>query len=581
MAPLRRPWSRRMLDAFLNEAVTLTPSAPVWDHLPDQILAAPLLFDRMPVRDQSSNDPGFHIQFSGMLASADTIIPDAAASASWIAEVDFVRETGVLRIALAPTKQAVQRYPTAKAFRFQKSFAPGTAPSFSARILQRSESTWPAAVQGIRIFMEGFRIAPYGDPTDDWLGLDRSYRARAHRKLSSLDSLDIPRLPEGLEIEELALQPPPAYMGAVFLHRSTSPELEMLANREGFLPGPGFEFIAQWVRTTTDLIVRLGYASRRPIKQRQREEREAQSQWAAKADASEPPTSIRIRERAQEAARQMAIVRKSISVGRWKDAANAAKAAQPHLDDISSLSQEFAGEAILWRVLASLGTELAAFIHEINSIALDADEIVVALDHAIAKSVAAGKASPLARARKSALALADRVRRNAAYLVDSTSFRGRRRRSRLPLRDRLEVVLPFFESRLTRKRIQLANDVPDDLRTPPMFPAELSGIFTNLLSNAVKFCEDNGRIRVTARETSAALQVTVQNTGTSVDLNSSAQLFEAFHSTTQQVDAVLGQGMGMGLTITRAFVEEYGGEIEFIPPNRGFATAIRFSIPLR
>ena len=110
---------------------------------------------------------------------------------------------------------------------------------------------------------------------------------------------------------------------------------------------------------------------------------------------------------------------------------------------------------------------------------------------------------------------------------------------------------------------------------------ELSGIFTNLVSNAVKFADRGGRIRVHAATAEDMMVVTVENSGSQVDITRSARLFEAFQSTTERPDAVLGQGMGMGLTITRAFVQEYGGTIEFVTPSRGYATSIRFEIPMR
>lgn len=581
MSPVRRAWTQRMVDSFLKEAVTLAPTPVLWDKLPASSASEPLLFEKMPVRDQSSTDPGFRIQFLDDLAIPDVITPDVAEAAGWIAEIDFERESGLLRVAVAPTKATVRKYPGSEGFRFNKTLPTRSGPSFRARILQRSDSAWDMPVRGIRVFMEGFRVPPYGDTNDDWLGLDRSYQSRAHRSLTSLSRLDVADLPAGLDTEELSLQGADKYMGAVFLHRATSPELEMLVNREGFLPGPGLDFIAGWVRITTDLIVRLGYSIRREVKEIKREDRAAQRASARRADVAETPSALRVRESAMAAAKQLDVVRAEVEAGNLKKAAEAATAALPHIADVRALSDQFGSEAIMWRVLASLGTELAAFVHEINAIALDAGSIVTDLDEALPELRSAHARSKVQRARKSALALADRIRRNAAYLVDATSFQGRRRRSRLPVRERFEAVKPFFETRLARKNIVLKNDLPEDLKTPPMFPAELAGIFTNLLSNAVKFVNEGGRIRVSAELVDDWLFVTVENTGAAVDLKRSARLFEAFYSTTERPDAVLGQGMGMGLTITRAFVQEYGGTIEFVQPNKPFATAIRWGVPVR
>jgi len=65
--------------------------------------------------------------------------------------------------------------------------------------------------------------------------------------------------------------------------------------------------------------------------------------------------------------------------------------------------------------------------------------VVADLDEALPDIRAPAARSKVNRARGAALALADRIRRNATYLMDATSFRGRRRRSRLPLRERFEV----------------------------------------------------------------------------------------------------------------------------------------------
>jgi C4-dicarboxylate-specific signal transduction histidine kinase len=37
--------------------------------------------------------------------------------------------------------------------------------------------------------------------------------------------------------------------------------------------------------------------------------------------------------------------------------------------------------------------------------------------------------------------------------------------------------------------------------------------------------------------------------------------------------------MGMGLTITRNMLEEYGASIRFVRPSRGFATALEIRFP--
>ena len=113
-----------------------------------------------------------------------------------------------------------------------------------------------------------------------------------------------------------------------------------------------------------------------------------------------------------------------------------------------------------------------------------------------------------------------------------------------------------------------------------MFPAELTTIFSNLLTNAVKSAGDSGYIRATAdRVNDKKIRLVIENTGTAVNLAEAEQWFRPFESSVANVDPALGQGMGLGLPITRSILEEYGAEITFQPPSSGFNTAIQLTFP--
>jgi signal transduction histidine kinase len=76
-----------------------------------------------------------------------------------------------------------------------------------------------------------------------------------------------------------------------------------------------------------------------------------------------------------------------------------------------------------------------------------------------------------------------------------------------------------------------------------------------------------------------AISVVVENSGTAVNLRDAERWFKPFESTTTSVDPVLGQGMGLGLPITRKMLEQYGADIRFIKPDHGFATALEIVFP--
>jgi len=232
------------------------------------------------------------------------------------------------------------------------------------------------------------------------------------------------------------------------------------------------------------------------------------------------------------------------------------------------------------RVLASLGTQLAAFHHEIAGLVTVAEALVERLE-ALKRSggLAQKQERLLAKAIESAEALRRSVDRQAVYLIDVTSIDARRRRSRQSLAERFSAACRLLASAIEKRHISIENEIPDDWKTPPMFPAEVTMVLTNLLSNAVKFAGDKGCIRVAAEEPADALVFRMENTGRAVRLESSERWFEPFRTTTANVDAALGQGMGLGLTITRSMLDEYGAEIKFAPPSKRFATAVEVRFP--
>jgi signal transduction histidine kinase len=249
------------------------------------------------------------------------------------------------------------------------------------------------------------------------------------------------------------------------------------------------------------------------------------------------------------------------------------------ISSAKELTGENASEATMYRVLASMGLEQAAFIHEVNAISILAQGVATALEQ-VAKSTTdqklARKISAVARESRD---IRDRLRRNAIYLTDMTGIEGRRRRSRQPLLERFEKVMDFHSASISRRQINTRVRIPASIKTPVMFPAEVSAIFNNLLSNAIKFAGDKGIIDISADVEDDELKIRLENTGASVDLRSADRWFEPFRSTTSEVSDTLGQGMGLGLTVTRSLLEEYGGTISFVPPSKGFATAIEFRIP--
>lgn len=93
-------------------------------------------------------------------------------------------------------------------------------------------------------------------------------------------------------------------------------------------------------------------------------------------------------------------------------------------------------------------------------------------------------------------------------------------------------------------------------------PDRLAQVLNNLISNAVKHSSTGGAVDVTLEAHSAGYQIAVTDYGTGIPENFQDRVFLKFQqadsSDTRQVD-----GSGLGLTITKAIVEEHGGHIGF------------------
>ena len=576
---LRRRWTEGDRRRFFNEVATLTPPTALIDSLPLEIVRSPLIFAVPKIRD-GQNASEFSVNFEGELRLLESDLPATPQNASWIIEYDCDSTRRRLRISIQPTKKTIENFAVAEGFSIDRKLASDEpSVSFQARVFQQDNAAWPMAFRGVRVYYEGFRVLPYGDLRDDWLELDRDYRSRGRGELGRLRRFSQWDLPAGHEQESLIQQGNNAFFGGIFLTKEGASDLEMLINREGFLPSPSFNFITDMLRLGIDLQVRLRYAVTSEVKRARRDISEKHRRTAARTDDNQAPSAFLVTDLQKDALTSLRAARAAISGGQVKEATERLKAAERTILAASELTDEAASEATMYRVLASIGLEHAAFIHEVNSLALAAQAIAETINKLGRQTVSANIRKRFKQLEEQTTSLRERLRRNAVYLTDVTGIEGRRRRSRQRLKERFEVAAAFFESALAKRRIKLDNKIPHQVRTPPMFPAELTAIFSNLLSNAVKFAGQRGTIRVGASEDEETVTFRVENTGTVVQLGESKKWFEPFRSSTTDVDESLGQGMGLGLTITRSLLDEYGAEINFVQPSDGFATAIEVGLP--
>ncbi|AHE97089.1 ATP-binding protein [Thioalkalivibrio paradoxus] len=185
----------------------------------------------------------------------------------------------------------------------------------------------------------------------------------------------------------------------------------------------------------------------------------------------------------------------------------------------------------------------------------------------------------------------DFVQRNGAHLLslindvlDTAKIESGRltlEESTVDLPSLLDDVADMLRPRANERGLELS------VFRDPALPAhirsdgrKLQQILINLASNAVKY-SDRGEVRIAARSIQprggqAVLEITVTDQGRGIDDEAIARIFEPFY----QVDgAGPTEGTGLGLPITRQFVELMGGEIS-VESQPGSGSRFTVRLPL-
>ncbi|TMK79046.1 MAG: GAF domain-containing protein [Actinobacteria bacterium] len=140
----------------------------------------------------------------------------------------------------------------------------------------------------------------------------------------------------------------------------------------------------------------------------------------------------------------------------------------------------------------------------------------------------------------------------------------------------IENALILVRERATRRGITLGHSVDDRLGTIQGDERKVKQVLLNLLSNALKFTPEGGRIDVGARLEDHVAEVSVADTGIGIAPADQEAVFEEF----RQVGTAdkKAEGTGLGLALSRKFIELHGGRI-WVESEVGKGSTFRFTLP--
>jgi signal transduction histidine kinase len=103
-------------------------------------------------------------------------------------------------------------------------------------------------------------------------------------------------------------------------------------------------------------------------------------------------------------------------------------------------------------------------------------------------------------------------------------------------------------------------------------------VLVNLLSNAVKFTPEGGKIQIRAGLENGVAKISISDTGIGIASEHHEAIFEEFRQVGSDY-ARKREGTGLGLTLTKKFVEMHGGKI-WVESEPGKGSTFTFTLPM-
>jgi signal transduction histidine kinase len=146
------------------------------------------------------------------------------------------------------------------------------------------------------------------------------------------------------------------------------------------------------------------------------------------------------------------------------------------------------------------------------------------------------------------------------------------------LNEKMEFIYTFFKPQVEEKGMQLLlrNTLPSNEANIRTDNEKVYSILTNLVKNAIKYSKE-GSIEFGYIKKDRTLEFYVKDTGIGIPKDRQEAIFERFVQADIS-DIMARQGAGLGLSISKAYVELLGGKI-WVESEEGTGSTFYFTLP--
>jgi len=217
--------------------------------------------------------------------------------------------------------------------------------------------------------------------------------------------------------------------------------------------------------------------------------------------------------------------------------------------------------------LASIGQLAAGVAHELNN----PISVMLGFSQAILRKLSEDDQlrKPLATIEREGL-------RCKGIIQNLLDFARRNKPSLQPIdvNQVLEASCVLIEHQMSLDNVVITKGYAPNLPQVLADPNQLQQVFVNIIQNAYQAMPEGGTLRLTTRGLGNEVQIIFSDTGVGISPENIKRIFDPFFTTKE-----VGQGTGLGLSVSYGIVEQHGGTIE-VESKVGVGTTFIIKLPV-
>jgi len=416
---------------------------------------------------------------------------------------------------------------------------------------------------GIKIYRDSFRVRPYGDPKNDWLGL--GFRA-AKSPAGAGQRIGDWRVNN----ENVA--------GIITISRKANPLLEDKSDRGGLQENEVFEtfkniiigIIHEFEVDRSRLLNPIYLFNQQEKRRKQAEEIQKQAEAIAKKIIEEQKNNPAPDENTEQERVETLFIESVRTI-------------------IEEKTDEENQEIVQVRSLASLGLIVSSFSHELKEVSNNASEIETLEKYALALITEDKHNTVEYNDVVDIFELLKDDKEKIKHWVDYTltSIRkDKRTRTKLDFSPFFIQLQTSWKRIFKRKDVSLVlnNKIKDVQYEFRAFEMDMTTIFSNLINNSIDSFEqrtsvDDRNITIDLEIVNNKIEIIFSDNGKGLDkaFENKEDIFLPF--TTSKRDRKGNEiGTGLGMYLVKSVIDDNNGNIEVLEPQNGFAVKITFSL---